>query len=75
MARAVCCQMAPTWSLPFFDSACKVGLTMSAIESMLSAAVAEGKLLESSKSNILALLAGSASDLAERVVSELVAAA
>ncbi len=48
--------------------------TMSAIESMLNSAVAEGKLLESSKSNILALLAGSASDLALRVVTELVAA-
>jgi phosphoglucomutase len=45
---------------------------MSALESTLSSAVANGSLLESAKSNITALLAGSTSDLAEQSIAELV---
>jgi phosphoglucomutase len=47
---------------------------MSQLESSLTAAVTSGKLLESAKSNILALLAGSTSDVASRAVAELVGA-
>jgi phosphoglucomutase len=46
---------------------------MSPLESSLSAAVAAGKLLESAKSNILALLAGTTSPIATQAIDELVA--
>jgi phosphoglucomutase len=44
---------------------------MNPLESTLTAAAAEGKLLESSKSNILALLAGTTSPVAAQAVGEL----
>lgn len=47
---------------------------MSALPSSLSNAVASGLLLESAKSNILALLGGTTSDVAVKAVAELVAA-
>lgn len=46
---------------------------MSALESALSSAVSEGKLLESARTHILALLAGSASPIAAAAIGELVA--
>jgi phosphoglucomutase len=46
---------------------------MNPLESSLSSAVASGKLLESAKNNILALLAGTTSDVAAQSVDELVA--
>ena len=46
---------------------------MNSLESSLSTAVAAGKLLESAKSNILALLAGTTSEVAAQSVTELVA--
>lgn len=46
---------------------------MSPLEPSLTAAVAEGKLLESAKSNILALLAGTTSPVAAQAVEELLA--
>lgn len=49
-------------------------LEMSALESSLSSAVASGSLLESAKSNIDALLAGTTSEVASKAVGELVAA-
>jgi phosphoglucomutase len=45
---------------------------MSPLESSLTAAVAAGNLLESAKSNILALLAGTTSPVASKAVDELV---
>jgi phosphoglucomutase len=45
---------------------------MNSLESALSSAVAAGKLLESAKSNILALLAGTTSEVAAQSVAELV---
>jgi phosphoglucomutase len=45
---------------------------MSPLESTLTAAVTDGKLLESAKSNILALLAGTTSPVAAQAVNELV---
>lgn len=45
---------------------------MSALESSLSAAVSEGKLLESARANILSLLAGSTSPVAAAAIGELV---
>jgi phosphoglucomutase len=45
---------------------------MSLLETSLTAAVADGKLLESAKSNILALLAGSTSEVAAQSIAELV---
>ena len=51
-----------------------IPLAMSPLESSLTAAVAEGKLLDSAKSNILALLAGSTSELAAKAVDALVEA-
>ncbi len=45
---------------------------MSPLESSLTAAVADGKLLESTASNLLALLAGTTSVVAENAVGELV---
>lgn len=47
---------------------------MSALESSLSSAVASGSLLESAKSNILALLAGTSSGIARQAIDELAAA-
>lgn len=47
---------------------------MSSLSSALSAAVASGSLLESAKTNIESLLAGSASEVAARAIDELVAA-
>jgi phosphoglucomutase len=44
---------------------------MSPIESTLAAAVSSGKLLDSAKTNILALLDGSTSELAAKTVAEL----
>jgi phosphoglucomutase len=44
---------------------------MSPLESSLAAAVSSGKLLESAKTNILALLAGSTSEVAAKAVTEL----
>jgi phosphoglucomutase len=46
---------------------------MSPLETSLTAAVAEGKLLDSAKTNILALLAGTTSPVATKAVDELVA--
>lgn len=46
---------------------------MSALESSLSAAVADGQLLAEAKSNIESLLAGSTSDVAAKAVDELIA--
>lgn len=45
---------------------------MSPLESSLAAAVTEGKLLDSAKSNILSLLAGSTSEVAAEAVAELI---
>lgn len=45
---------------------------MSPLESSLAAAVSDGKLLASAKSNILALLAGTTSEVASKAVAELV---
>ncbi len=45
---------------------------MSALESSLSAAVANGSLLESAKTHILALLAGTTSEVAAEAIGELV---
>jgi phosphoglucomutase len=47
---------------------------MSALESSLFSAVASGSLLESAKSNILALLAGTSSGIARQAIDELVEA-
>ena len=47
---------------------------MTALTDTLTAAVADGRLLAAAKSNLEALLAGAANDLAPRVVAELVAA-
>ncbi len=47
---------------------------MHSLETSLAAAVSSGKLLAASQSNILALLAGSSSPLAENAVTELVEA-
>lgn len=47
---------------------------MSSLSSALSTAVASGSLLESAKTNIESLLAGSASEVAARAIDELVAA-
>lgn len=46
---------------------------MSALESALSSAVSEGKLLESARTHILALLAGTTSPVASAAIEELVA--
>lgn len=46
---------------------------MSALESALSSAVSEGKLLESARNHILALLAGTTSPVASAAIEELVA--
>lgn len=48
---------------------------MSDLKSSLDSAVAAGSLLESSRDNVLALLAGTTSPVAEKAVSELIAAA
>jgi phosphoglucomutase len=45
---------------------------MNSIESSLSAAAADGRLLESAKSNILSLLAGTTSGVAVKAVAELI---
>lgn len=47
---------------------------MNSLESSLSAAVSSGKLLGSSKTNILSLLAGSTSEVASRAITELIEA-
>jgi phosphoglucomutase len=47
---------------------------MSALEPSLSSAVAAGSLLESAKTNILALLAGTTSEIAAQAITELVEA-
>ncbi len=52
-----------------------IRLEMSALNDSLPAAVADGKLLESAKSNIQALLNGSASEVAQKSIDELVTAA
>jgi phosphoglucomutase len=49
-----------------------IWLEMSAFESSLSTAVASGNLLESAKTNILALLAGTTSGIAPQAIGELV---
>jgi phosphoglucomutase len=51
-----------------------VVLEMSALNSSLSAAVASGSLLESAKSNIEALLAGTTSEVSLKAIDELVSA-
>jgi phosphoglucomutase len=51
-----------------------IAATMTSLESTLSSAVAAGDLLESAKSNILGLLAGTNSPVAAAAVDELVAA-
>ena len=47
---------------------------MTSLHDSLTAAVAAGKLLESARSNITALLAGTTSEIAPRVIDELVSA-
>jgi len=51
-----------------------IAADMSALNDLLTAAVADGKLLESAKSNILALLAGTTSEVAPKAIDELVGA-
>ncbi len=50
----------------------KLAAEMSALNDLLSAAVADGSLLESAKSNIQALLDGTTSDIAPMAIQELV---
>ena len=51
-----------------------IAVAMNRLEPSLSSAVASGSLLESSKSNILSLLAGTTSEVAAKAVEELVSA-
>ena len=60
--------VAKLWIFP------KLRPEMSAINDLLTAAVADGKLLSSAESNILALLAGTTSEIAPKAVQELAAA-
>ena len=49
-----------------------IGFEMNPTNDLLTAAVADGKLLDSAKNNILSLLSGTTSEIAPKAVEELV---